>query len=126
MPVRRLLVLSAGVFLLVSACAPAPSDDFDISPVPPEVTTSAFPNGGDIPVEYTCDGDDISPPLSWDTHPDAVEDVLVFEDLDAPGGTFSHWLVIGLPPPGFTRDDLDAATSGTQLASGNVSGLYGR
>lgn len=59
----------------------------------------AFLIGGNIPFEYTCDGDNISPPLYWDTPPNGVESfVLIFEDPDAPTQTFTHWLIYNLSP----------------------------
>ena len=56
-----------------------------------------FVNDGNIPVEFTCDGEDISPQLSWDDIPDGTESfALSVTDPDAPGGTFIHWLVHGI------------------------------
>lgn len=58
------------------------------------LTSSAFSEGQRIPVKYTCDGDDVSPPLSIANAPRrTVELVLTVEDPDAPGGTFVHWLL---------------------------------
>lgn len=52
-----------------------------------------------IPRRYTCDGEDISPPLSWDGVPgEAKALVLICEDPDAPRGTWVHWVVYDLPP----------------------------
>jgi Raf kinase inhibitor-like YbhB/YbcL family protein len=52
-----------------------------------------------IPVRFTCDGDDVSPALAWTGVPtDAQQLALVLEDPDAPGATFTHWLVYGLDP----------------------------
>jgi Raf kinase inhibitor-like YbhB/YbcL family protein len=57
----------------------------------------AFADGDTIPGVYTCDGDDVSPPLEWSGVPsDAAELAVVVEDPDAPGGTFVHWVVWGL------------------------------
>ena len=59
----------------------------------------AFSEGGTIPREYTCDGAGGSPPLEWSGVPqNARELALVVEDPDAPMGTFSRWIVVGLPP----------------------------
>ncbi len=58
----------------------------------------AFEDGGNIPAKYTCDGQDISPPLSWDDVPEGVETLaLIVEDPDAPKGTFTHWVLFNLP-----------------------------
>lgn len=63
------------------------------------ISSRAFEYGHDIPVEHTCDGDDISPPLRWDDEPkDTVTFALILEDPDAPSGVFTHWLIYNLPP----------------------------
>lgn len=63
------------------------------------VTSSAFQEGGMIPTQYTCDGADISPPLSWSTVPDGTMSLaLICDDPDAPGGTWVHWVLYNLPP----------------------------
>jgi hypothetical protein len=68
------------------------------APATIRVTSTAFAEGEAIPREYTCDGDDVSPPLEWDGVPaDARALALVVEDPDAPGGTFVHWTLLDLP-----------------------------
>jgi hypothetical protein len=62
------------------------------------LTTAAFASGKPVPVKYTRDGDNLSPPLSWSGVPaDAASLVLIVVDPDAPGGTFGHWGVFDLP-----------------------------
>jgi len=62
-----------------------------------------FNDGGDIPRQFTCDGEDISPILRWDGAPPATKSFcLVTEDPDAPMGTFIHWVLYDLPEN--TRD----------------------
>lgn len=57
------------------------------------LTSPAFADGGKIPIRFTCDGADTSPPLAWTGIPeDAVELVLIVDDPDAPEGTFTHWV----------------------------------
>ena len=57
-----------------------------------------FEDGGRIPSEFTCDGRDVSPQLSWEDVPDGTKSfALSVVDPDAPGGTFIHWLVYGIP-----------------------------
>jgi len=64
-----------------------------------KVVSPAFPEGGAIPSRYTCDGEDVSPPLEWGHAPPGARAlaVLVY-DPDAPGGFFIHWLLYGAPP----------------------------
>jgi Raf kinase inhibitor-like YbhB/YbcL family protein len=62
------------------------------------VRSSAFAEGQPIPKVYTCDGNDTSPPLAWSGVPDGTKSLaLICEDPDAPRGTFTHWIVVGLP-----------------------------
>jgi Raf kinase inhibitor-like YbhB/YbcL family protein len=62
------------------------------------VTSPVFKDNGRIPVKYTADGDDMSPPLTWTDIPEGVSEyALIVEDPDAPGGTFTHWVIYGLP-----------------------------
>jgi Raf kinase inhibitor-like YbhB/YbcL family protein len=64
-----------------------------------QVTSTAFEPDGTIPKRYTCDGDDVSPPLAWTGVPDdARELALLVEDPDAPGGTYVHWVLFELDP----------------------------
>jgi hypothetical protein len=64
-----------------------------------KITSSAFKDGDMIPAKYTCDEDDISPPLKWDTVPDGTRSIaLINDDPDAPMGTWVHWVLYNLPP----------------------------
>jgi Raf kinase inhibitor-like YbhB/YbcL family protein len=61
------------------------------------LTSSAFEEGQPIPQKYTCEGEDVSPPLTWSGAPEGtVSLALVVDDPDAPGGTFTHWLAWGI------------------------------
>ena len=63
------------------------------------ITSTAFEPEGDIPSRYTCDGEDISPPLAIeDLPPETVSLVLVMDDPDAPMGTWDHWLAYDIEP----------------------------
>jgi len=64
-----------------------------------EIKSSAFQEGGIIPRKYTCDAEDISPPLSWTAPPAETKSlVLICDDPDAPVGTWVHWVLYNLPP----------------------------
>ena len=61
------------------------------------IISPAFKSGETIPKRYTCDGIDISPPLSWSGFPAGTKSfVLIVEDPDAPGGIFTHWIVYNI------------------------------
>ncbi|MBS3817931.1 YbhB/YbcL family Raf kinase inhibitor-like protein [bacterium] len=63
-----------------------------------QLTSSVFENEGMIPSKYSCDGEDISPPLSWSSVPEGTQTVaLIADDPDAPMGTFVHWVLFNLP-----------------------------
>ena len=69
-----------------------------------KLTTSAFADGTPIPVKHTCDGPDVSPPLTWaDTPANTKSFALIMDDPDAPMGTWVHWVLWNLPG---TRDAL--------------------
>jgi Raf kinase inhibitor-like YbhB/YbcL family protein len=60
------------------------------------LSSDAFAEGGAIPARYTCDGDDVSPPLAWEATPDEVGAyTLVVRDPDA--GGFVHWVLTDIP-----------------------------
>jgi Raf kinase inhibitor-like YbhB/YbcL family protein len=84
------------------------------------IQSSAFPNGGSIPLKYTGDGPDLSPPLSWSgVPPQARELVLIVDDPDAPGRSpFVHWLAYKIPA---TEAGLDEGAS-KQPPAGVVQG----
>src|SRR5919204_2160934 len=64
-----------------------------------EVRSSAFSEGDTLPVDFTCDGDNLSPPLSWSSVPEGATELRIsVRDPDAPSGTFTHWLVVGVDP----------------------------
>jgi len=89
--------------LLLTSCGGRSIPTEAVLPDEPETVTilllsPAFADGGTIPPSYTCDGTDISPPLSWTGVPEAARALaLICEDPDAPRGTWTHWLLINLP-----------------------------
>lgn len=113
---------------LLSACVqeqePATTSEAVDEAVPPETSeetagtfilaSPAFGRGGMIPAEYTCDGDNVSPPLAWTDPPEGtVGFALIMDDPDAAevaGKVWVHWLIYNLPgdarslPAGLKRD----------------------
>ena len=62
------------------------------------ISSSAFQNGQPVPQKYSCDGENISPALSWSAGPSQTRCfALVCEDPDAPHGTFIHWVMYNIP-----------------------------
>src|SRR2546422_9128521 len=62
------------------------------------LASAAFREGAAIPVKYTCDGVDVSPPLSWSGAPVGTRSfALIADDPDAPAGTWVHWVLYNLP-----------------------------
>ena len=65
------------------------------------ITSPAFENNGFIPSKYTCDGDDVNPPLNIEGVPEETQSlVLMVDDPDAPMGTWDHWIVWNIDPTG--------------------------
>jgi Raf kinase inhibitor-like YbhB/YbcL family protein len=63
-----------------------------------KLTSSAFMENGPLPLDYTCDGADQSPPLQWNESPRNTRSfALIVDDPDAPGGTFVHWVLFNIP-----------------------------
>ena len=80
-----------------------------------EITSTAFKAKEFIPKKYSCEGDDVSPPLRWSEPPPGTRSLaLVVDNPDAPGRTFTHWIAWG----------IDSATGG--LAEGEAAPLEGR
>jgi Raf kinase inhibitor-like YbhB/YbcL family protein len=70
----------------------------DGKPVPLRVTSPAFAEGEAIPSKYTCDGQDVSPPMHWDNAPSTAKTcALICEDPDAPAGVWLHWMIYNVP-----------------------------
>jgi len=63
------------------------------------VRSVAFSQDGHIPKKYSCEGENINPPLEISNIPKEAKTLaLIVEDPDAPSGTFYHWLVWNIPP----------------------------
>lgn len=79
------------------------------------VSSPAFAANAPIPTEYTCDGADRSPPLAWSGAPaDTKSYALIVDDPDAPGRTWVHWVVTGIPAT------VTGAGAGTPPASATI------
>ena len=86
-----------------------------------KLTSSAFSEGGMIPTQYTCDGDDFSPPLAWSDVPAGAKSLaLIADDPDAPAGAWVHWVAFNLPPDGGGLPEGSRAES--KLPGGGIQG----
>jgi Raf kinase inhibitor-like YbhB/YbcL family protein len=89
-----------------------------------QITSSAFNDGGEIPAKYTCEGKDLSPPLTFSDVPeDAKSLVLIVDDPDAPDPaapklTWIHWVLLDIPP-----GTAGLPESVTTLPSGTKEGM---
>jgi len=69
-----------------------------------ELKSPDFTAGGNIPKQFTCEGADISPALSWDAPSAATQSfVLIADDPDAPVRTWVHWVLFDLPRNDFGK-----------------------
>ena len=89
-----------------------------------DLSSTAFTPGGDIPRRYTCEGDDLAPPLAWSGVPDRTRGLaLIVDDPDAPDPaapttTWVHWVLVDIPPHAAA-----IAESGQPLPDGSREGL---
>jgi Raf kinase inhibitor-like YbhB/YbcL family protein len=90
------------------------------------LTSPAFKQEGHIPSKYTCEGDDISPPLAWDGVPEGTKSlVLIIDDPDAPDPkapqrVWVHWVLYNIPP---ATKGLSEDASKARLPQGIALGL---
>jgi Raf kinase inhibitor-like YbhB/YbcL family protein len=78
------------------------------------VKSAVFQTNQRIPLKYTCDGEGINPPLMIKgIPPEAKSLALIFEDLDAPSGVFTHWLVWNISPKGKIQENSVPGVQGT-------------
>jgi len=85
----------------------------------PELTvkSAAFENQQPIPSKYTCDGDDVNPPLTIEGAPPETKTLaLIVEDPDATRGTFDHWVVWDISPAGKIAENSVPGTEGLNSA----------
>lgn len=91
-----------------------------------ELTTTAWQAGERIPSPYTCSGADRSPALAWTAPPEGTASfALVFDDPDAPGKTWVHWLVWNLPPTARGLPEGLAATAPGAVQGTTDFGTFG-
>ena len=86
------------VGLVTAGCSQEPkSATGHVTKIP--LASAAFADGQPIPVKYTADSLDISPPLAWTNGPAGTKSFALFvDDSDAPAGTWVHWVIYDMPP----------------------------
>ena len=83
--------------------------------------SSAFAAGANIAKKYTCDAEDVSPPLTWNDPPAGAQSfALIADDPDAPVGTWVHWVIYDLP--GNARELAEGVAKQEQLPNGARQG----
>lgn len=82
-----------------------------------KLMSPAFEKVGEIPTLYTCDGEDKSPPLSWEGAPEGTKSfVLIVDDPDAPMGIWDHWILFNLPASiASLSEDIKDLPQGTKV-----------
>ncbi len=87
-----------------------------------ELKSSAFAEGVEIPRKYTCDADDVSPPLRWENAPAGTRAfALIVDDPDAPAGTWVHWVMYDLPAQ--TKELAEGVAKTETLEDGAKQGM---
>jgi Raf kinase inhibitor-like YbhB/YbcL family protein len=89
-----------------------------------KISSTAFNHEGLIPSKYSCEGEEVNPPLQIEQIPPAAETLaIIMEDPDAPNGTFDHWLVWNIPPINLIAGDTVPGICGKN--GGGKTGYYG-
>jgi Raf kinase inhibitor-like YbhB/YbcL family protein len=93
--------------------------------MPVAITSHAFSHNGPIPIKYTCEAEDVSPPLEWTGVPNGTRSLaLIADDPDAPDPAapkrvYVHWVLHDVPP---TASRLDEGASRSRLPGGAREG----
>jgi len=85
--------------ILFTSCQPASPDSTQgMENMKLQISSDSFNHEGTIPDEFTCDGEDLSPQLSWNGVPSETQSLaLIVDDPDAPIGTWVHWVIYDMP-----------------------------
>jgi Raf kinase inhibitor-like YbhB/YbcL family protein len=124
----KILTLNFLLLTLITGCQPTNNIDLDLSTIPStmQITSPAFTHQASIPEKYTCQGDNINPPLNFTDVPTKTKSlVLILDDPDAPGGDFVHWLLWNIDPTTPGIDEKSSPQSAVSGTTGFGSNLYG-
>lgn len=123
---------TAALLVFAAACQPHEPRE-SAGAAPPQapaagmsITSSAFADGGNIPAQYTCDGGNVNPPLELKNAPQTAHSLaLEVVDPDAPGGTFTHWVVWDMPATTAAIDESAKPVPGVMGTNGFGQVAYG-
>jgi Raf kinase inhibitor-like YbhB/YbcL family protein len=123
--VTSLFLLVTCLALVVSGCGLTPTPttmpEKGDQAMAFELTSTVFAQGEPIPLKYTCDGEDVSPPLEWGDPTQGTQSfALISDDPDAPVGTWDHWVLYNLP--GEARSLPEAVPPDAELPDGSRHG----
>jgi len=107
------------IAMLLAGCGAKEAPEMEVKKL--SVSSSAFQDSDKIPAKYTCSVQDVSPPLSWSEPSSGVRSfVLIVDDPDALGGTFTHWIIFNIPSN--SRGLPEAVPTQAQLSDGTTQG----
>jgi Raf kinase inhibitor-like YbhB/YbcL family protein len=118
--------LAAAALVSLWMALPASVDAKGATAMILRLTSPAFAEGGEIPTRYTCEGEDVSPPLAWSEPPGGTRSLaLIVDDPDAPDPKapkmiWVHWVLYNLPP---SAGQLPEAVAPSALSAGTREGL---
>ena len=118
---KKIILLSIVIILLLPVCTKQIKQTKDVYKM--NIYSNVFKNNQMIPSKYTCKGENISPPLNWDSIPENTKSlVLIVDDPDAPMGTWIHWVLYNIPP---TLNNLseNIEQNKTYIDSGMIQGI---
>ena len=118
-PVQPATELSEPTAALPEPEASPPPTEFQM---PFELASVLIGPGQPIPAQYSCDGENLSPPLDWGEPPGGTQSfALIMDDPDAPGGTWVHWVLYNIPAD--VRGLQENIASEVQFPDGSQHGL---
>lgn len=126
------------IFFLLTACStgyeqrftqpkmPHPTKAGPITTINMQLTSQAFKNNEKIPAKYTCNGQNISPPLKFDQIPENTQTLaLIVDDPDAPSGTWVHWIIFNIDPKTTEISENSSPKTATQGTNSFGKAAYG-
>jgi Raf kinase inhibitor-like YbhB/YbcL family protein len=125
-------ILFCLLVIRLTACTPAQAVSTQIPPssgtqsiqedsMPLILSSPVFATGEAIPPDFSCDGRDVSPALTWTEPPAGTQSfALIMDDPDAPIGIWVHWVIFDIPAS--TRNLIEGTPTDPQLSDGSLQG----